>query len=106
MLKVLSLGAGVQSTTLALMAARSEIEAPDCAIFADTGAEPASVYQHLEWLEPLLPFPLYRVARGDLGAECLANVARQQTGKRSTIPAFVANSDGETAPLTRQCTKD
>ncbi len=42
-LRVLSLGAGVQSTTLALMAARGEIEAPDCAIFADTGDEPAQV---------------------------------------------------------------
>jgi len=35
-LRVLSLGAGVQSTTLALMAAHGEIgPMPDCAIFAD-----------------------------------------------------------------------
>ena len=40
MLRILSLGAGVQSTTLALMAAHGEVEAPDCAIFADTGWEP------------------------------------------------------------------
>jgi hypothetical protein len=33
----------VQSTTLALMAARGEIEPPDCAIFADTGWEPAAI---------------------------------------------------------------
>lgn len=40
-LRVLSLGAGVQSTTLALMAAHGEFEQmPDCAIFADTGWEP------------------------------------------------------------------
>ncbi len=40
-LRVLSLGAGVQSTTLALMAAHGEIgPMPDCAIFADTGWEP------------------------------------------------------------------
>lgn len=39
-LRVLSLGAGVQSTTLALMAAHGEIEAPECAIFADTQWEP------------------------------------------------------------------
>ena len=44
-LRVLSLGAGVQSSTLALMASRGEIgPMPDCAIFADTGAEPAKVY--------------------------------------------------------------
>ncbi len=59
-LRVLSLGAGVQSTTVALMAARGEIEAPDCAIFADTGDEPRAVYQHLEWLmSGVLPFPVH-----------------------------------------------
>jgi 3'-phosphoadenosine 5'-phosphosulfate sulfotransferase (PAPS reductase)/FAD synthetase len=48
-LRVLSLGAGVQSTTLALMAAHGEIEPPHCAIFADTGWEPRAVYDHLDW---------------------------------------------------------
>ena len=48
-LRVLSLGAGVQSTTLALMAAHGEIvPMPACAIFADTGWEPNSVYDHLD----------------------------------------------------------
>lgn len=60
-LRVLSLGAGVQSTTIALMAARGEILAPDCAIFADTGDEPAAVYRHLAWLGSpgILPFPIH-----------------------------------------------
>ena len=50
-LTVLSLGAGVQSTTMALMAAPGEINPmPDCAIFADTGWEPRAVYDHLAWL--------------------------------------------------------
>lgn len=44
-LRALSLGAGVQSTTMALMAAHGEIQPmPDCAIFADTGWEPKAVY--------------------------------------------------------------
>ncbi len=63
-LRVLSLGAGVQSTTLALMAAHGEIgPMPDCAIFADTGWEPAAVYEHLDWLASgnVLPFPIHRV---------------------------------------------
>lgn len=66
MLRVLSLGAGVQSTTLALLAARGEIEAPDCAIFADTGWEPGVVYRHLDWLETQLPFRVHRVSAGDI----------------------------------------
>ena len=39
----LSLGAGVQSTVLALMAERGDhgLSKPDVAIFADTGWEPA-----------------------------------------------------------------
>ena len=59
-LRVLSLGAGVQSTTLALMAAHGEIDPmPDCAIFADTGWEPSAMQGHLAWLMSgnVLPFP-------------------------------------------------
>ena len=46
---VISLGAGVQSSTMALMAAHGEITPmPDAAIFADTQSEPASVYRWLD----------------------------------------------------------
>jgi hypothetical protein len=50
-MKVLSLGAGVQSTTLLLMACKGEIEKPDVAIFADTGWERQVTYNHLKWLK-------------------------------------------------------
>lgn len=93
---ILSLGAGVQSSTLALMAARGEVilnrrgdsesgglerasgplcvgsPAPvhlDAAIFADTQDEPASVYKWLDWLEAeiaRLPHP-YPVHRVTAG---------------------------------------
>jgi hypothetical protein len=50
-LRYISLGAGVQSTTMALMAAAGEITPmPDCAIFADTQDEALGVYKHLQWL--------------------------------------------------------
>src|ERR1700760_2898815 len=71
-LRVLSMGAGVQSTTLALMAAHGEIgPMPDCAIFADTGAEPAGVYEQVEWLSSgnVLPFPIHTVTAGSLKKE-------------------------------------
>jgi len=62
MLNIISLGAGVQSSTMALMAAHGEITPmPDCAIFADTGAEPQYVYDWLDWLETKLPYPVHRV---------------------------------------------
>lgn len=50
-MKVLSLGAGVQSSTLLLMACKGEIEKPDVAIFADTGWESKATYKHLAWLK-------------------------------------------------------
>jgi len=51
MMKVLSLGAGVQSSALLLMACRGLIEKPEVAIFADTGWESKATYRHLAWLK-------------------------------------------------------
>ena len=66
-LRVLSLGAGVQSTVMALMTMTGEIkDKPDCAIFSDTGAEPKNVYEHLEWLTKQLDYPVYIVSKGNL----------------------------------------
>ena len=53
-LRILSLGAGVQSSTLALMIEKGEIPMVDAAIFADTMGEPKAVYTHLNWLEKQL----------------------------------------------------
>jgi len=47
----LSLGAGVQSSALLLMACKGLIEKPDVAIFADTGWESKKTYKHLAWLK-------------------------------------------------------
>jgi hypothetical protein len=105
-LNILSLGAGVQSTTMALMAAAGLIlPMPDCAIFADTQAEPAHVYRHLEWLRTVLPFPVYDVTAGNL--EGLV-ASERPIGKflRVDIPAFVRNDDGRVAIINRSCTRD
>lgn len=48
---VLALGAGVQSSTILLMACKGELPKPDLAIFADTGWESLGTYKHLEWLK-------------------------------------------------------
>lgn len=49
-LRVLSCGAGVQSSTVLLMAVEGELPPIDVAIFADTGLEPPDVYA---WLDVL-----------------------------------------------------
>jgi hypothetical protein len=108
---VLSLGAGVQSSTLALMAAAGEVgPMPTAAIFADTQAEPASVYKWLDWLETQLPFPVYRVTKGSLTQESLRIRQRVKTvgtpWSKSLIPAFVLNTDGSKGIMGRSCTAD
>lgn len=104
----LSLGAGVQSSTLALMAAHGEIgPMPDAAIFADTQAEPESVYRWLDWLEKQLPFPVHRVSTGSLTEESLRIRTSQKTGHPyigHAIPAFILNEDGTKGTYFRQCT--
>ena len=104
----LSLGAGVQSSTLALMAAHGEIgPMPDAAIFADTQAEPESVYRWLDWLEKQLPFPVVKVSRGSLTDEQLTLRTRKDGTRKwakSLIPAFIANKDGTKGIMGRQCT--
>lgn len=88
-LRILSLGAGVQSTTLALMAARRDIgPMPDAAIFSDTGWEPKAVYKHLEWLEKQLPFPVYRVSTGNIREDLLAR-GSGRAGRFVTVPFFL-----------------
>jgi hypothetical protein len=104
MLRVLSLGAGVQSTTLALMAAHGEIgPMPDCAIFADTGAEPKGVYAHLDWLEPLLPFPVHRVMKG----EGYTRHLEQSVGRRVRMVTAPWHTDGKKpGMMPRICTQE
>ena len=107
---IISLGAGVQSSTMALMAAHGEITPmPTAAIFADTQAEPASVYRWLDWLETKLPFPVYRVTSGSLTAHSLRTFTNRKTGKRyikNMVPAFVKNADGSKGIVGRRCTYD
>lgn len=97
---VLSLGAGVQSTTLLLMAERGDIERPIEAIFADTGWEPPNVYRHLDWLQTQTSIPIVRVYGGDLRADALA-------GKpEAWMPLYTQGKDGKGGILRRQCTKN
>lgn len=99
---VISLGAGVQSSTMALMAAVGELTPmPDAAIFADTQSEPRAVYQHLDWLETQLPFPVHRVTAGSLRDEIIG--AMRGENRMDARPPFFTQGGGM---LRRQCTQD
>lgn len=105
MLKILSLGAGVQSTVMALLAARGDLETPDYAIFSDTGWEPQAIYQHLDWLETKLPFPLIRVSKGNIKVDLMAGL-NTSGGRFASIPYWVKNVDGSQGLARRQCTRE
>jgi hypothetical protein len=104
MLNILSLGAGVQSSTMALMAAEGELTPmPDCAIFADTGAEPKHVYDFLDYVESLVPFPVHRVMEGEGLEE--RTISALMTGKFSPVPFRTESASGG-GLLRRQCTRE
>lgn len=103
---ILSLGAGVQSSTLALMAAMGEITPmPKAAIFADTKAESFKVYGWLNWLETQLPFPVYRVTAGSL-FQVIGQSRKKGRWPIMPIPAFIQMENGKPAPANRSCTQD
>src|SRR5262245_27391969 len=99
---IISLGGGVQSSTMALMAAHGEITPmPKCAVFADTQGEPEEVYEWLNELTGKLPFPVHKVTKGSLESRCLTPYFSKKNKKMTVvgIPAFT-----ETSIMQRQCT--
>lgn len=111
MLRVLNLGAGVQSTTLLLMMVLGQIEPARVAIFADTQWEPPQVYRHLEWLEreaEAAGIELRRVTKGSLRVHATTGIpAKTRPGNHfCTLPVFVTTSTGGKGLAPRQCTHD
>ncbi len=104
-LTVISLGAGVQSSAMAIMAAKGDFPKPDCAIFADTGYEPKMVYNYLELLKKILPYPVHVVSKGNIKKDMLDSI---DNGTRfPTAPFFTQNAiTGKKGMLRRQCTAD
>ena len=104
-LVVISLGVGVQSSTMLLMAAKGELPNVDCAIFADTGYEPKSVYNYLSLLKKIVKFPIYQVSKGNIKDDIINSI--KNNTKFPTAPFFTQNAiTGKKGMLRRQCTFD
>ena len=104
-----SLGAGVQSTAMLLMADRGLIDpTPKAAIFADTGWEPESVYRQLDWLEETVKnIPIMRINEGrHLLRESQQGITK--SGRVDTIiPAYYRQTNGKaTLVASRECTRE
>ena len=129
----LSLGVGVQSSTLAFMADCGEITPmPKAGIFGDTQNEPRAVYRWWEYLKANIKnFPLIDGTKGNLANDCVrvrrsANCSvckHRHPGKTckkcgcstykagslylaNSIPLFVKKPDGTKGILGRKCTRD
>ncbi|HJZ11552.1 MAG TPA: hypothetical protein VJ521_05355 [Acidobacteriota bacterium] len=97
---IISLGAGVQSSAMAIMACHGLIKPmPDCAMFADTGDETRETYLWIKELSRLVTFPVI-----SLKGPRLSDMIVNEWG-HSQIPAFYLNKKGEAAIGRRQCTK-
>lgn len=98
---ILSLGAGVQSSTLALMAESGETDfKPDFHVFADTGDEPDEVYDWLATLKRMLSAPVH-IVKSSYGS-LSQNLFKWGF---SQIPAFKRGKDGKVGVGRRQCTR-
>lgn len=103
-MRVISLGAGVQSSTLFLLSCLGELPKADVAIFADTGAEPRAVYRHLMYLSNIgakYGIPVETVKQGDLEDRLL-----KQDERFGSVPFFIVNPDGTHGMGRRQCTAE
>ena len=103
-IRVLSLGAGVQSTTLLLKSCYGELPRLDAAIFADTRGEPEHVYDHLARVTAEAArygIPVYMVSDGDLAAT-LTN----PESRFASIPYFTLSESGKKGMGKRQCTRE
>ena len=99
-LRILSLGAGVQSSTLALMIEKGEIPMVDAGIFADTQAESKETYEFLDWLKSKLSYPVFIISKGNL-TEHLLNT----DFPIAPFYSFDTNT-GKKGLMLRQCTGD
>lgn len=109
---VISLGAGVQSSAITLMAARGDLDAagiptPRLAIFADPQDESDATYAYLDWLtaEVAGKVEIVRSTAGDLWGDVIDTAAGRRK-RASNPPLFVRDADGNAQMIPRGCTRD
>jgi hypothetical protein len=104
-LRVLSFGAGVQSSYLFFKMLEQEIKPPDIALFADTGNEPKEVY---DWLNKLI-----KLSKNKINVEIVKNNDntgniiddyKAKDGRYGLIPTHILKKDGTAGFGRRTCT--
>lgn len=121
MLSFLSLGGGVQSSVMLMLAIHGEIERPDHVLFADTGWDGAATMTHVAWCErqcQKAAIPFHIVSAGNIREDMI--IARTadsggfikaaerigRAGRWATMPLFVDTGGQVEGRITRQCTSE
>jgi len=109
-LRILSLGAGVQSTTILLMSHHGELPKLDAAIFSDTGWEREATYLRLDYLRSIVSIPIITVSGGNVREDMREAQVRglKKDGVRwANMPFYTRDrSTGNLGMLRRQCTRE
>ena len=93
-LRVLSLGAGVQSSALLFKVLYEEIAPVDLAIFADTGNEPQEVYDWVEYLKKEAKGKIeIRTVHNDRNTGSIYDDILSQDGWLAGIPVYTKNRE-------------
>lgn len=105
-LRVLSLGAGVQSSTLLMKIYNGEIAPVDVAIFADTGNEPQEVYDWFEFLKDKVKDKIkIESVKNNRNTGNIAEDILSPVGFFASIPVYTTNKETGKAGITlRTCT--
>ena len=103
-MKVLSLGAGIQSSFLLLAKEEFNFEF-DYAIFSDTRFEPKAVYEQLEFLKENSTTPIITVSQGNLKQDILDHVDGKAK-RASNLPYYAKYESGKVVMFPRACTSD
>ncbi len=102
-LRIISLGWGVQSFTLAAMTALEELPPVDFAVHADTTHEAEGTYAHAAKWTPWLEERGVKVVTVQ-GTR--TDVVQKVNVTKVIIPAFTSADDGKQGQVRRQCTGD
>jgi len=111
-MRILSLGAGIQSSTILLMSCKGELPKPDCAIFADTQFEPSPVYANLQFLVDEAAkhgIPVHVRTKGNIEKDALVSRVRghAEDGHRwASMPWAVDTGTPGGGKIKRQCTTE
>lgn len=120
-LTFLSLGGGVQSSVMLMMAIHGELPTPDHVLFADTGWDGARTMDHVAWCEAQCVkagIPFHRVTAGNIREDMMvASTANScgfvkaadrvgRAGRYASMPLFVDTGAQVEGRIRRQCTAE